>query len=99
MNKIIFIVIFFVIFSIFLLIFIIDFTNNSLKNYSWTKAVCNKTHCQDHEIICNGNEIVSISPIVGAVIKISDNWEDSRDKKYIEEYCADNNIFKPLSIN
>jgi hypothetical protein len=87
MKKIIFLAIFFVIFSAFLFFFLINFSNDFLDNYSWTKAICNKTHCQDYEIICDGKEIVTQAPITGAVIKISDTLEDLRDEKNKKEYC------------
>lgn len=56
--------------------------------YTYTKAICNGTnYCQDYEIVCSGNEITSINPILGAVIQNPLDWEDPRDKNTIEEFC------------
>lgn len=90
--------IFFAIFSIFLLFFLINFTNKSLNNYSWTKAICNKTHCQDYEIVCEGKKIVSKNPVTGAIINIPNNWEDPRNNKIKRENCIKSNVFKSYFI-
>ena len=56
-------------------------------NHSWTKAICNETHCQDYVIYCNGDEFVRQTPITGAVISIPENWEDPRDEVLRERVC------------
>jgi hypothetical protein len=99
MNKKIFIAIFFTIFLIFLMFFLITFINKSLNNYSWTKAICNETHCQDYEIMCDGKNIISKTPITGAIIYLSNNWEDPRDNGNKEESCVKSNIFKSYFID
>lgn len=56
--------------------------------HSLTKAICNQTHCQDYEIFCNGEEVVSRIPITGAIIRISDTWEDPREEIEINNLCG-----------
>lgn len=61
------------------------------KEYSYTKAVCDKDNaCQDHIIVCNGPKVVSSTPITGAVVQFSKKWEDPRPQTQIEELCAIN---------
>ena len=60
--------------------------NESNFTHSWTKAICNETHCQDYEVICKGNELVSMSPITGMVAH-SEDWEDSRDEEMQNRIC------------
>jgi hypothetical protein len=70
-------------------------TSNAIKEtpleddlYSYTKAICNETNfCRDHEIICNRNETISVTPMTGAFIQHDKNWEDPRDQKTIEKIC------------
>jgi len=87
MKKIVLLAALFLLLSILFFLLFLNFLDDSLDNYSWTKAICNKTHCQDYEIICDGKEIVTQAPITGAVIKISDTLEDLRDEKNKKEYC------------
>jgi hypothetical protein len=65
--------------------------NNSSSEYdytnSWTKAICNETHCQDYQIYCNEEKFVRQSPITGAVISIPENWEDPRNETMRERIC------------
>ena len=52
-------------------------TNSSL--HSWTKAICTeKNYCQDYIIACKDQEITSMSPITGAAVQFSDEWNDPR---------------------
>lgn len=56
-------------------------TGSIIQEYSHTKAVCNSSnYCQDYEITCKGNETISASPVTGAVVQFSDDWEDPRNK-------------------
>lgn len=57
------------------------------NTYSYTKAICNSTHCQDYEIYCEKNKTKQIKPITGAIISIDENWKDPRTKKEIERLC------------
>ena len=53
-----------------------------------TMAICNETNfCQDYEIICHDNQVLNISPISGAVVQHSLEWEDPRGKIDIEKLC------------
>ena len=53
----------------------------------WTKAICNEAYCQDYEIKCKENQIVSKTPITGAMITISKDWEDPRDEFVQNKLC------------
>ncbi len=56
------------------------------KQYSHTKAICNESNfCQDYEIICESNKLISSKPLTGAVIQHQEDWEDPRDDK---ELCG-----------
>lgn len=70
--------------------------NSNIKNNdpettytnSWTKAICDENnYCQDYEIFCKGKELVRISPITGAAIQFSENWEDPRDEETRNRVC------------
>ena len=64
-------------------ILLIKATNstNDLDYYSHTKAICNETnYCQDCQISCDGKRAIMITPIIGAVIQNSEDWEDPRDE-------------------
>lgn len=65
--------------------------SNSTSEYeytnSWTKAICNETHCQDYQIYCKEDKFVSQSPITGAVIVIPENWEDPRNETMRNRLC------------
>ena len=63
-------------------------SNSSLDyTHSWTKAICNETHCQDYEIYCNGGEMIRQSPITGAIISIPKDWVDPRNETMRERVC------------
>jgi hypothetical protein len=87
MKKIVILVIFLVLLSVFFFLISLNFLDKSPENYSWTKAICNNTHCSDYEIVCDGKNMISQTPITGAVIKISNNWEDPREEKIEKEFC------------
>lgn len=56
--------------------------------YTYTKAICNETnYCEDNEVKCNGREIVSITPITGAVVQFHPDWEDPRGEEERERLC------------
>jgi len=54
--------------------------------YTYTKAICNSTSCQDHIITCTDKERLSITP-TGAVIDFGDDWEDPRSTEQINKEC------------
>ena len=56
-------------------------------SYSWTKAICNETYCQDYQIFCNEDKLVRQTPVTGAVISISENWIDPRNETNINRVC------------
>jgi len=52
-----------------------------LNYYTQTKAICNETnYCQDYHISCNKERAIMITPITGAVIQNSEDWEDPRNE-------------------
>jgi hypothetical protein len=61
----------------------------SSHNYthSWTKAICNENYCQDYEIYCDGDKLVSQTPITGAVMSIPKDWVDPRNESNRERVC------------
>jgi len=80
----------------FTLIFLQFFLNPPLKltsnaineNYhSFTKAICNQSYCQDYEILCRGKNIISQTPITGAVIEIPNGWIDPRNESERNIIC------------
>lgn len=82
------------IFSIVILMFSFfmlqsQITGEVIKDYySYTKAVCNESNfCQDYEIACRGNEMISQNSITGAIVQHSKNWIDPRDNETIEKLC------------
>jgi len=61
---------------------------DKLNEYTYTKAICDKNnYCRDNEIICKGNQTVSVTPITGAVVQFDEDWEDPRDDKTINTLC------------
>jgi len=54
--------------------------------YSYTKAICDETHCQDYEIVCEGNKTVKKSPITG-LVPHEPNWQDPREESIIQKEC------------
>ncbi len=54
--------------------------------YSYTKAICNETSCQDYEVQCEGAELTSLAP-TGKVVQFSEDWEDPRDEETIGKLC------------
>lgn len=53
----------------------------------WTKAICNEEFCQDYEIHCKDNKVISQTPITGAILVVDKNWEDPRPKEMQEQLC------------
>jgi len=66
----------------------IENQENTENLYTYTKAICNNTNfCQDNEITCKGEETISVSPISGAAVQFSEDWQDPRDKETIGKLC------------
>ncbi len=49
-----------------------------LDEYSYTKAICEGTFCQDYEVICLGGELVEMIPFENAWVVHEDGWVDFR---------------------
>lgn len=64
-------------------------TGRAIENsHLFTRAICNETNfCQDYEITCQGNRVLNVTPILGAVVQHSPEWEDYRNKTDIEKLC------------
>ena len=73
---------------IFLVFNLFQITGGTIQNYyTYTKAVCNETnYCEDYEITCQDDEVVSMSP-TGSAIQFSNDWQDPRDEEIIERIC------------
>jgi len=58
------------------------------EKYSFTKAICDESnYCQDYEIVCQGDQVVSTNPITGAAVDYPDDWEDPRTQDQIQKSC------------
>ena len=56
--------------------------------YLYTKAICDENNfCQDYEIVCKGNELISQTPVTGAFLQQDINWKDPRTNEAIEKIC------------
>jgi len=74
----------------FLIMNILDsnITGNSIiREYTYTQAICNENQCQDYIIVCQGNTLLSKTPITGAIVDIDSNFNDPRDLKTINNFC------------
>lgn len=61
---------------------------NTRDFYTYTKALCTEDNfCQDYIIACENKQIQSITPVTGAVIQHSEDWQDPRpnDSDYLCE--------------
>ena len=59
----------------------------AIDSYSFTKGICNETnYCEDYEINCEGNKVVSMK-FTGAAIQNPFDWKDPRNKETIEKLC------------
>ena len=68
--------------------FVVGEGSENLSIYSYTKGICNESNsCQDHVIECDGDVIVSIEPIEGAVIQFDEDWVDPRSDEDIGRIC------------
>ena len=74
---------------VFLVSNLFQITGGAIQNYyTYTKAVCNETnYCEDYEITCQDDEVVSMNP-TGAAIQFSNDWEDPRNEEIIERICG-----------
>ena len=58
-----------------------------IKKYTYTTAICDGNKlCQDNIVECDGNNLVKITPISGAVVQQPQDWQDPRDNK-TKELC------------
>ncbi|HEA46347.1 MAG TPA: hypothetical protein ENH99_01040 [Candidatus Pacearchaeota archaeon] len=65
-----------------------NYVRSVTHNHSWTKAICTENNlCQDYEIFCENQNLIRMSPITGASVQFSENWEDPRDEEIREKFC------------
>ena len=58
------------------------------KEYSYTKAICSEGNfCQDYVIVCDGQNMLSKTPIDGATAQYSLDWQDPRSPEVIDGFC------------
>jgi hypothetical protein len=96
MKKTISIII--VLIVLFLLVLLISFKISGFASaestynysYSWTKAICNETHCQDYQIYCNNSQMINQIQITGAIITLPKGWVDPRNETMRERICEFN---------
>lgn len=62
---------------------------NPIRDYTYTKAICDGYKCQDYIIKCKGETLISKTPITGAVIEIDSNFKDPRAQEIINKNCTD----------
>lgn len=93
------IIVIFILLVIISIIITLFFINNQItgklieedlsNNYSYTKAICDdEKYCQDNIIECDGNRIISITPITGAAVQFPPSWEDPRTEEEINKLCG-----------
>ncbi len=57
------------------------------NNYTYTKAICNKTgYCEDYEISCVGGSVRGVTS-TGFSIQTGKDWKDPRDNETINNFC------------
>ena len=59
------------------------------ESHTYTKAICDdENFCEDYEIICNEEDVVSINP-TGYVIQNNEGWQDPRpeDERNMDGLC------------
>lgn len=57
------------------------------QKYSYTTAICEGDFCQDHVVVCDGEDVVSTTPITGAAITVPNGWQDPRNAEDTEKFC------------
>jgi competence protein ComGC len=63
---------------------------NKTDYYSYTKAICDSNNfCEDYEITCENNELVSLKPLFNAGLQFSNIWKDPRDLNSDENLCLE----------
>jgi hypothetical protein len=68
---------------------VIGESRDSLENYTYTKAICDENnYCQDNVITCQGEEIISVTPITGAAVQFHPtDFKDPRNQEVIDKMC------------
>ena len=81
MKKIVIFAIILLLILVALITFLLASSEDCLDYYSHTKAICNETnYCQDYIISCDKERAIMITPITGAVIQNSEDWQDPRNE-------------------
>ena len=54
----------------------------------FTKAICTENNfCQDYTISCIEDNLISKTPITGAVVQFSEDWQDPRPDEMRNKFC------------
>ena len=61
--------------------------NKIMREYTYTKAICDDKKCQDYIIKCEDNTLIEKNPITGSIITHNLDWKDSRNEKTILTFC------------
>ncbi len=89
-NILLFLAIFLILFGIGYVFFQASLTGSVIETdeYSFTKAICNKTnYCQDYRIVCRGEKTIEITPLTGAAVQFPEDWQDPRTPEESEKFC------------
>lgn len=63
--------------------------DDNLDSILRTKAICDDDNfCQDYEIFCDDSKLIRMSPITGAAVQFSKDWQDPRPKGQINNLCS-----------
>ena len=60
--------------------------NFPAKQYSYTKAICEKNVCQDYEFACKNSSLIYQKPVTEKVY-FPEDWKDPRSKENISKLC------------
>ncbi len=56
------------------------------RNYSFTKAICVENMCQDYEIACKNELLISQKP-VSEKVYFPETWQDRRTEEEKSQFC------------
>ena len=81
MKKILIFAMILLLILVALMTFLLASSEDYLDYSTHTKAICNETnYCQDYLISCKDDKMLITTPITGAFIQHSFDWQDPRDK-------------------
>ena len=89
MKKQYFVIITFALIALLITLLVLNpnLTGSAVKDkYSYTKAVCSGSGCQDYEVVCENSIATSINPVSGKVT-FSQDWQDTRSEEDKNRLC------------